>query len=84
MSLTVLVHRAEEGGFWAEIPELPGCMSQGETLDELQANIVEAAEAWLMAHFEDEGEPFPETLAKWEIPVPALPRGGRATTAVSA
>jgi predicted RNase H-like HicB family nuclease len=50
--LKVLIHSAEEGGFWAEVPALPGCVSQGETVDELRSNIREAIEGWLMA--EDE------------------------------
>lgn len=47
MKLKVLVHPADEGGFWAEIPALPGCVSEGETLQETLANIREAAEGWL-------------------------------------
>jgi predicted RNase H-like HicB family nuclease len=43
----VILHPAEEGGYWAEVPALPGCVSQGETLDETLANIREAAEGWL-------------------------------------
>ncbi len=42
MKLMIVVHAAEEGGFWAEVPALPGCFSQGETRDELMANIREA------------------------------------------
>jgi predicted RNA binding protein YcfA (HicA-like mRNA interferase family) len=38
MHIKILVHEAEEGGFWAEVPVLPGCASQGETMDELIAN----------------------------------------------
>lgn len=53
MTLKVLIHSAEEGGFWAEVPALPGCVSQGETMDELRSNIREAIEGWLMA--EDDG-----------------------------
>ena len=45
LGLTLLVHEAEEGGYWGEVYELPGCVSQGETVDELQANIREAIEA---------------------------------------
>ena len=44
---TMVVHDAEEGGYWAEILELPGCATQGETLDELKANMREALEAVL-------------------------------------
>ena len=47
MKLRVVVHPAEEGGFWAEIPALPGCVSEGETFSETLANIREAAEGWL-------------------------------------
>ena len=44
---TIFVHKCEEGetGYWAEVMEMPGCVSQGETLDELRANIQEAMEA---------------------------------------
>ena len=47
MNVKVVVHAAEEGGFWAEVPALPGCVSQGETMDELLANVREAIQAWL-------------------------------------
>lgn len=46
-TFTVIVHDAEEGGYWAEVLELPGCVSQGETVEELQKNIREAIEAIL-------------------------------------
>lgn len=47
MKLKVIVHEAEEGGYWAEVPALPGCVSQGETFDEVISNVREAAEGWL-------------------------------------
>jgi len=46
-SYTVIVHEAEEGGYWGEVLELPGCVSQGETMDEFRHNIREALEAVL-------------------------------------
>jgi predicted RNase H-like HicB family nuclease len=49
MTLRALIHSAEEGGYWAEVPALPGCVSQGETIDELRSNICEAIEGWLLA-----------------------------------
>ncbi len=49
MTLKVLIHTAEEGGYWAEVPALPGCVSQGETMDEVRTNIREAIEGWLLA-----------------------------------
>jgi predicted RNase H-like HicB family nuclease len=47
MKIKVIVHEAEEGGFWAEVPAIPGCASQGETMDELLVNIQEAIEGCL-------------------------------------
>ena len=47
VTLKVLIHKADEGGFWAEVPSLPGCVSQGETVEELRGNIREAIEGWL-------------------------------------
>ncbi len=47
MTLKVIVHRAEEGGFWAEVPAIPGCVTQGETHEELLANVREAIEGCL-------------------------------------
>ena len=49
MTLKVLIHKAEEGGYWAEVPALPGCVSQGETMDEVRTNVREAIEGWLLA-----------------------------------
>jgi predicted RNase H-like HicB family nuclease len=47
MKIKVVVHDAEEGGFWAEVPAIPGCSTQGETMDELIRNLHEAIEGWL-------------------------------------
>jgi predicted RNase H-like HicB family nuclease len=47
MNVKIVVHQAEEGGFWAEVPALPGCVSQGETMDELLVNMREAMRSWL-------------------------------------
>lgn len=47
MKLKVLVHEAEEGGYWAEVPSIPGCVTQGETFDELLLNLYEAVEGCL-------------------------------------
>jgi len=47
MKLKVVVHEAEEGGYWAEVPSIPGCATQGETFDELLSNIYEAVEGCL-------------------------------------
>ena len=42
MKIKVVVHEAEEGGYWAEVPAIPGCATQGETMEELMANVEEA------------------------------------------
>ena len=47
MKLKVIIHEAEEGGYWAQIPSLPGCATQGETFEELLQNIYEAVEGYL-------------------------------------
>jgi predicted RNase H-like HicB family nuclease len=47
MTLKAIVHEAEEGGFWAEVPALPGCVTQGETMEEITQNLREAVEGWL-------------------------------------
>jgi predicted RNase H-like HicB family nuclease len=44
MKIEVVVRDAEEGGFWAEVPAMPGCATQGETVDELLHNLHEAIE----------------------------------------
>jgi predicted RNase H-like HicB family nuclease len=42
MKIKIVVHEAEEGGFWAEVPAIPGCASQGDSMDELLRNLREA------------------------------------------
>ena len=47
MKVKVLVHEAEEGGYWAEVPSIPGCATQGESFEELLENLYEAIEGCL-------------------------------------
>lgn len=47
MKIKVIIHEAEEGGYWAEVPSIPGCATQGETYDEVIENIHEAVEGCL-------------------------------------
>lgn len=47
MKIKVIVHEAEEGGYWAEVPAIPGCATQGETFEELLQNLYEAIEGCL-------------------------------------
>jgi predicted RNase H-like HicB family nuclease len=48
MDLEVIIHEAEEGGYRAEVPLLPGCATQGDTFEELLQNLYEAIEGWLL------------------------------------
>ena len=57
MKLQVVVHKEPAGGYWAEVPALPGCVSQGETLEELKANIHEAIEGCLEVLHEEGRRP---------------------------
>ncbi|MBI1791228.1 MAG: type II toxin-antitoxin system HicB family antitoxin [Acidobacteria bacterium] len=47
MRIQAIVHKAEEGGYWAEVPCIPGCATQGETMEELRVNLREAIEGCL-------------------------------------
>ena len=56
MEYMIIVHQGEEGGYWVEVPTLPGCYSQGETVEEAMINIKEAIEAHLQALREEKQE----------------------------
>jgi predicted RNase H-like HicB family nuclease len=47
VKIKVVVHEAEEGGFWAEVPAIPGCATQGDSFEGLLANLYEAVEGCL-------------------------------------
>jgi predicted RNase H-like HicB family nuclease len=47
MKLKVIIHEAEEGGLWAEVPAIPGCMTQGESIKQLIENLYDAVEGCL-------------------------------------
>ena len=47
VKVKVIAHKAEEGGYWAEVPSIPGCATQGETFEELLQNLYEAVEGCL-------------------------------------
>jgi predicted RNase H-like HicB family nuclease len=52
MNIKAIIHEAEEGGFWAEVPAIPGCATQGGTMEELVANLHEAIEGCLSVDVE--------------------------------
>ncbi|EAZ91121.1 type II toxin-antitoxin system HicB family antitoxin [Crocosphaera chwakensis] len=47
MKFKVIVHTAEEGGYWAEVPALPGCITEGDNWEELINNLQDAIQGWL-------------------------------------
>ena len=49
---------AEEGGYIVSVPELPGCVSQGDTFEQALEMIQDAAEGWLRVAVKH-GDPFP-------------------------
>lgn len=59
MKVKVVVHEAEEGGYWAEVPAIPGCATQGETFEALLQNLYEAIEGCLSIDLE-----VPQTTGK--------------------
>lgn len=64
VTIKAVVHPAEEGGFWAEIPALPGCVTQGDSIPEGMANLKEAVEGWL----EIRPELSPSPTRWWRLP----------------
>jgi predicted RNase H-like HicB family nuclease len=67
MKIKVVIHEAEEGGFWAEVPAIPGCATQGETFEELLTNLYEAIEGCLSVDVEPIGLEGKDRV--WEIAV---------------
>ena len=47
MKIKAIIHSAEEGGYWAEVPALDGCITEGDTIEEVTANLKDAIEGWL-------------------------------------
>ncbi|MEH1934761.1 MAG: type II toxin-antitoxin system HicB family antitoxin [Nostoc sp.] len=47
MKIRAIIHPAEEGGYWAEVPALTGCITEGDTREEVIANLKDAIEGWL-------------------------------------
>ncbi len=71
MKLKIIIHEAEEGGFWAEVPAIRGCATQGETFEELLENLYEAVEGW-MSHYWKQAR---ETVS-WRLPYEIRNRSG--------
>ena len=53
MKLKVVIHQADEGGYWAEVPSIPGCATQGDSFEDLLSNLYEAIEGCLSVDVQD-------------------------------
>ncbi len=52
MKIQVVIHEAEEGGYWAKVPAIPGCATEGDTMEELLKNVHEAIAGCLLARLD--------------------------------
>ena len=53
MKIQVVVHEADEGGYWAEVPSIPGCATQGDSFEELLRHLYEAVEGCLSVEIDE-------------------------------
>ncbi len=63
MNLKAIIHDAEEGGIWAEVPALPGCVTRGDSIEEVTIHLREAIDGWLAV----DGVPDPLQLGVYQI-----------------
>ncbi len=56
MMIKAVLHEAKEGGYWAEVPALSGCVTEGDNLEELKSNLKEAITGWLEVYNEEIGK----------------------------
>jgi predicted RNase H-like HicB family nuclease len=70
MEYVLVIHEAEEGGYWAEFPALPGCYTQAETIDEVIKRAPEAVESHVQALREDGQEVPSENLLVMTVRLP--------------
>ena len=78
MEYTVILHDAEEGGYWVEVPALPGCFSQGETVDETLANARDAIRSHIEALREEKlAVPSDEGFVLARVAVPSGQNGAK-------
>jgi len=61
----ISIYPEEEGGYTAMIPDLPGCMTQGETLEEVVMNIEEARQLWIETLYFSNKKDIPQPSRKF-------------------
>lgn len=67
MKFRVIIHADPDGGFWAKVPALPGCVTEGDTREELMANLREAIEGWLEVAAEENAAEQGAELAEVDV-----------------
>jgi predicted RNase H-like HicB family nuclease len=67
VKIKVVVHQAEEGGYWAEVPAIPGCATQGDTFEELLSNLYEAVEGCLSVDIKEPSDKGPARVLEIAI-----------------
>src|SRR3712207_1727212 len=67
VKIKAVIYEAAEGGYWAKVPSLPGLYTQGETLEELEANLREAVELYLSDDISLEADALQENGRVLEI-----------------
>lgn len=72
--IQAIIHKckAPETGYWAEVPSLPGCVTQGETLEEVRAMIQDAVSGWFAAAWDIAMKGRRTRLAKSDIMEPVF------------
>ena len=72
--IQAIIHKckAPETGYWAEVPSLPGCVTQGETLEEVRAMIQDAVSGWFAAAWKIAMKGRRPQLAKSDIMEPVF------------
>jgi len=65
MEYVIVIEEGNDGSFSAYVPDLPGCVSCGDTLDELRHNIRDAVHLHLES-LRDHGEPIPKPISRTE------------------
>ena len=70
MEYSVIIHDAEEGGYWVEVPALPGCYSQGESVDDALANVKDAIELYMEALKDEDADIPVDSDVVFQVRVP--------------
>ncbi len=64
MKIKAIIHPAKEGGYWAEVPALPVCITEGDSMDEVINNIQDAIQGWLEVANESKKGSSPSCVRK--------------------